>query len=448
MTMTTKPAGRPATRRIAAALAAGAALAAIAAPAAQAAPFAALDVQGAQTTPFGQVLVPVARSSADPHYFKIDASRSKADPGRTIASFRWDNDPGNPGDGDGFETTSMPSQTTLLTSGTVGKEESRRVQFTDSAGAKSNIAFVTFRVVYKPEISATAPATTLVDDPVVIDASKSKAWLDNGLPGEMAGYEWDEDNNGTFERRTGTNSPQIVHKFSKPLTQCVKVRAIDQNGATTDPANVCVKVRALPTATFTATPANPDVNQEVTLDASGSTDEGKILNYEWDLDGNGSFETNGGASPTTKTKFAKAGPATVGLRVIDNDGDKGTTTMTIQVGKPATTTPAGTPAQPGKGTPAKAPLALKLSKLKVKRGKAKAKVSCPAGAKGACTGTLKLKVGRTSIGSARFSIAAGRSSTVTVRLSRSAPRTGTAQVTATAKDRTVLAASTSLALKK
>lgn len=436
-------------RRIAAALTVGAALAAVAAPAAQAAPTASIEVQGQQVSGFGQVLVPVPRSSANPQYFKLDAGKSKADAGRTIASYRWDNDPGNPGDGDGFETISMPSQTTLLTSGTVGKDDTRRVFFTDSAGVNSNIASITYRVVYKPEIVASAPATAMVDDPVVIDASKTKTWLDNGLPGEVANYEWDEDNDGKFERRTGSNSPQIVHKFAKPLTQCVKVRAIDQNGTTTDPANVCVKVRALPTATFTATPANPDVNQEVTLDASESSDEGKIINYEWDLDGNGSYETNGGASPTTKTKFAKAGPATVGLRVIDNDGDRGTTTRTIQVGKPATTTPAGTPgpAQPSKGTAA---LALKLSKAKVKRRKASVKVSCPAGAQGVCTGALKLKVKGAKIGSARFSVAAGTSQTVKFRLSKSAPRRGSAQLSASAKDRSlkVLAAAGSLTLKK
>jgi len=446
MTKAAKTAGKHPGRRIAAALTAGAALAAIAAPVAQAAPTAAFEVQGGQTTNFGQVLVPVARTSANPDYFKLDASKSKADPGRTLATYRWDNDPGNPGDGDGFESTGTAP--IIPTSGVVGREDTKRLYVTDNAGVKSGIATLTYRVVYKPEIAASAPATAMIDDPVLIDASKSKAYLDNGLAGEIQAYEWDEDNNGTFERRTGANSPQIVHKFAKPLTQCVKVRAIDQNGTTTDAANVCVKVRALPTASFTASPVNPGVNQEITLDASGSSDEGKVINYEWDLDGNGSFETNGGAVPTTKAKFAKAGPATVGLRVIDNDGDRGTTTMTIQVGKPATTTPpTGTPA-PAPGKPAT--LALTLSKAKVKRGTAAVKVSCPAGAKTVCTGTLKVKAGGTKIGSARFSVPAGTSRTVKVKLAKSAPTSGPAQITASAKDRAlkVLAASAGVTLKK
>ena len=43
--------------------------------------------------------------------------------------------------------------------------------------------------------------------------------------------------------------------------------------------------------------------EPVSFDASGSTDpEGLQLRYAWDLDGNGSFETDGGTSPTVSAR--------------------------------------------------------------------------------------------------------------------------------------------------
>lgn len=73
----------------------------------------------------------------------------------------------------------------------------------------------------------------------------------------------------------------------------------------------------------------------VNLDASGSKDgDGQIVNYGWDLDGDGSIETDGGGTPTLKHTFA-AGVYHVTVRVTDNRGGRGYATRTIRVAKPA-----------------------------------------------------------------------------------------------------------------
>src|SRR4051812_38063586 len=52
-----------------------------------------------------------------------------------------------------------------------------------------------------------------------------------------------------------------------------------------------VIVTGAPTPAFTASPAAPFAGDEVTFDGSGSIDpDGTIAKYEWDLDGNGTFE--------------------------------------------------------------------------------------------------------------------------------------------------------------
>jgi PKD repeat protein len=74
--------------------------------------------------------------------------------------------------------------------------------------------------------------------------------------------------------------------------------------------------------------------------SAGSSDAapGTITKYEWDLDGNGSFETDTGAqnvAPSPVNGYA-AGPHTVGLRVTDNDGSSRTATLDFRVNRPPT----------------------------------------------------------------------------------------------------------------
>lgn len=86
----------------------------------------------------------------------------------------------------------------------------------------------------------------------------------------------------------------------------------------------------LPTAHLEATPPAGSAPLSVTLDASGSADpDGTIARFDWDLDGNGSYEHFSGVSPTVVTTLTTPGIHAVGLRVTDNDG--GTATAGAEV---------------------------------------------------------------------------------------------------------------------
>ena len=78
-----------------------------------------------------------------------------------------------------------------------------------------------------------------------------------------------------------------------------------------------------PVASFETTPSPVVAGRPVTFDASGSSDaDGPIASYRWDLDGNGTFETDTGSSPTATRTYAigQIGPVNVALRVTDGDG--------------------------------------------------------------------------------------------------------------------------------
>lgn len=71
------------------------------------------------------------------------------------------------------------------------------------------------------------------------------------------------------------------------------------------------------------------VDGTVALDGSGSTTDGSIVSYEWDLDNDGQYDDATGA--TTGFSSSTAGTYTVGLRVTDDLGDTGTDTATVTI---------------------------------------------------------------------------------------------------------------------
>ena len=74
-----------------------------------------------------------------------------------------------------------------------------------------------------------------------------------------------------------------------------------------------------PVASFTTSPNPANTGQTVTFNASASSDpDGSIVRYEWDLDGDGSFEVSG-TSPTTTRTYSAAGTFAVTLKVTDSN---------------------------------------------------------------------------------------------------------------------------------
>ena len=104
-------------------------------------------------------------------------------------------------------------------------------------------------------------------------------------------------------------------------------------GAVSAPALVGVP----PTASITASPNPALVNENVTFDGSGSTGDGlggSITTYEWDLDGDSTFETNTGSNPTVSRSYSAPGTITVALRVTDGDGDTDEDSVNLVVNSP------------------------------------------------------------------------------------------------------------------
>lgn len=76
-----------------------------------------------------------------------------------------------------------------------------------------------------------------------------------------------------------------------------------------------VTVTNVPIAAFGASPNPVQTGQAVSFDASASSDpDGTIAKYEWDLDGNGSYELDTGTTATAGRSYATQEMLTIGLR--------------------------------------------------------------------------------------------------------------------------------------
>ncbi|MDO9355814.1 MAG: PKD domain-containing protein [Solirubrobacteraceae bacterium] len=259
-------------------------------------------------------------------------------------------------------------------------------------------------------------ATPLVGQTVNYDAGASTA------DPSIASVAWDLDGDGSFETDTGTTLT-ASSSYQTPGPRTIKVKITDVYGET-DTAALVEKVNQLPTASFVNGPAV--AGTPVAFDGSASTDDSAITNYAWDLDDNGSFETNGAASPLTSTTFPAAGTRTVRLRVTDDLGAVNVVSRAVVVAPaPVKTGPTGQTGTltgtngPGAGTPLSdevAPL-IKLSSKTFKLSKAgqiSIRIACPKG-EVSCKGTVKIRIGKkrvTTIATAKFIVVGGQAKTV------------------------------------
>jgi hypothetical protein len=353
-------------------------------------------------------LPPVASFTVAPNPVAVgdnavfNASASRDIDGR-IAKYEWDLN------GDGvYETRSTVIRTAGYRYAAPGIV-TVKLRVTDDRG-KTDTATKTVTVHRKPIALLTADrAVPNVGDVVGYRASGSS---DPDPDGFIREYLWDMDGNGSFERSTGTN-PYITTSFPTPGQHQIALRVIDRYFAFTDQPLV-VRVNKKPTAVISATPNPAVVNQAVALSGSASTDDRSIVKYEWDLDGNGTYETNTASSPTTSTMFTTLGQVKVGLQVTDDDGavDQSIATITVN---PA----------PVKDTTGPI-VTISPARVKMLFGTATFTVTCPA-TELRCDTTLTLKgrfrplKGKT-LGTVRETIPGGEALEITVPLSAKAKK--------------------------
>ncbi len=263
-------------------------------------------------------VAPTASLIADPLLGDIpltvafDATAS-TDTDGSIVRYDWDFD-GN-GVYEIYDSTATPSWTF-----TGPGNYDVRVRVTDNDGAQGD-AFVTISVSVPGNTSPVAdlqPVTAGGNIPFTVTFNSSAS---SDPDGTIVRYDYDFNGDGIWD---AYDAPAVMDwTYTTAGVFTARMRVTDNLGAQTD-ATSAITVNAVPLPVLEATPPEGDIGVTVYFDASASIDtDGTIVDYEWDLDNNGTFnevgpEENALGLSNVIVVYPAAGEYTVTVRVTDN----------------------------------------------------------------------------------------------------------------------------------
>jgi len=126
-------------------------------------------------------------------------------------------------------------------------------------------------------------------------------------------------------------SPGLTVSVSYDSTASYRAAATDAAGNTSAcSAPISYTEVSPPPTIYLTTPFPILTGDTVTFSASASS-VFPITDYQWDLDGNGTYETDTGATPTATNSYSEAGDVSVSVRVTNSHGKTGTSEVTLPV---------------------------------------------------------------------------------------------------------------------
>jgi PKD repeat protein len=169
--------------------------------------------------------------------------------------------------------------------------------------------------------------------PLVVDFDAGITVVEAGQVIEH--FLWDFDGNGTLDLDSG-DDPSVSHTYEAAIEATCVVRAVQTNGdfSITRGRVVVTPPPTLLQARLTATPVNGALPLEVLLDASGSeAGSGEtITSYQWDFDGDGSYELDSGADAAVTHVYTTAGTLLPGVLVTQTGGAQSTAATSVLPG--------------------------------------------------------------------------------------------------------------------
>ena len=150
--------------------------------------------------------------------------------------------------------------------------------------------------------------------------------------GTIIEYAWDVDGDGAYDALTDTAT--YNYTFTEAGTFAVTVRVEDNDGARdTDSVSVTITGGSGGTDPVAALSVAPEYASEgalVTLDASASTDDGTIVLYEWDFNGDALYDSYGTVD-TAEHYYNNPGVFPALVRVTDDGGNTDTASAVVRI---------------------------------------------------------------------------------------------------------------------
>jgi len=231
--------------------------------------------------------------------------------GGSIVRYRWDRD----GDGSYDTSDSVPRDYTH-TFDSPGTYNAVLEVLNNFGKTATNVCKIT--VGQKgPTVTATAAPS---NGPVPLAVTLS--CQGQSPNGSIVRWEWDFDGDGSYDYSSDANGT-TTHTYGTVGEFAARCRVTDAAGLTGVSGEINTKVRprppGSPSVTATASPTSGTAPLTVAFDGS-VTGGGTSVRYEWDFDGDGTYDHSSATSAVTNYTYQAAGVFAATLRVTDAAG--------------------------------------------------------------------------------------------------------------------------------
>ena len=240
--------------------------------------------------------------------------------GGSIVRYRWDFD----GDGN-YDTSDSVARDYTRTYTNPGTYRPV-LQVTNFLGATATDSCTIEVQGNAPVASADAVPS---NGPIPLEVNLTCSGSDSD--GSIVQYQWDFDGDGTFDYSDAATG-STTHTYTETGTFTAVCQVTDNDG-------MSAQARATTTVIRPAPPGSPSVsasaspisgNGPLTVNFNGSAvDDGNIVQWEWDFDGDGTYDFSSAISPATTFQYLSGGIFAAALRATDDEGKSGIDTVEV-----------------------------------------------------------------------------------------------------------------------
>jgi PGF-CTERM protein len=272
---------------------------------------------------------PEANAETTPQEVEVGApltlDGSESDDTRGIAAYQWDYT------GDGSYEESTTNDTLMLPSEPYGSAGTYNLtlRVVDANGNTDNETVPV--TVLQPQ----APNVTGVDVPSDVSAGEefqvSAGVEDNGQV-ERVTYRF-----SNADPKTAEPGESVTHTFDNPGRAVLVVEVLDRAGNSNATGEIPINVTQEPAAALSLTtngtaPNGTETGENVTFDASASSDNGDIEEYQWNFDGDSDVDrTTNASQPVVTHAYDSGGTYDAEVTVVDDSGLTDTATAQIEI---------------------------------------------------------------------------------------------------------------------
>ena len=178
-------------------------------------------------------------------------------------------------------------------------------------------------------LTATATADlTSGTAPLIVHFSGS---YNDPIDGFVDSFQWDLDGDGTFDSYSETTS-DIVHTFSDAGTYTINLKVTDGAFADISDSLTITVQQATPTVQLSAVPSSGQVPLHVDFSAATDDPDGRIVLYQWDMDGDGTYDLHSTTDDIASYVYTTVGQYNATVRITDNDGNTEIGSVLIDAG--------------------------------------------------------------------------------------------------------------------